>query len=404
MGLLLKDTLHDQFACWALGYAPYGGADPGEVFAIAGAIGDGDDGAYYDAWTAAADRLAEEADACLGKGRRRSARESCLHAASFYSFSYRPLFGEPVDPRLTGAFRKQMAAFDRAMALSEPPVERLEIPFERTTLPGYLMRAVGQEGEARPLLICTNGYDASVTDMYFATGVAATGRGYHCLLFDGPGQGSVLIEQGIRLRPDWENVVGPVMDFALTLPNVDADRIALTGWSLGGYLAPRAASGEHRLAACIADPGNWGIGPGLRQFALRYGLSEAEVDAFPNLDRTTLERMSGTISADRRLRWSVIQRGYWVHGVSTLDDYLRSGEEFTLEGRVKNIRCPTLITSADRDPLANGAQSLYDALTCPKAIMYFKAAEGAGDHVETMNRSLLNRRALDWLDGIFKAD
>ncbi|MFL5258954.1 MAG: alpha/beta hydrolase, partial [Hyphomicrobiales bacterium] len=159
-----------------------------------------------------------------------------------------------------------------------------------------------------------------------------------------------------------------------------------------------------RLAACIADPGNWGIGPGLRQFALGYGLSEAEGDAFPNLDQATLERMTDTISADRKLRWSVIQRGYWVHGVSTLGDYLRSGEEFTLEGRVKNIRCPTLITSADRDPLANGAQSLYDALTCPKAIMYFKAAEGAGDHVEIMNRSLLSRRALDWLDGIFKAD
>ncbi len=31
------------------------------------------------------------------------------------------------------------------------------------------------------------------------------------------------------------------------------------------------------------------------------------------------------------------------------------------------------------------------------------AAEGAGDHVETMSRSLLDRRAFDWLDGIFKA-
>src|SRR5271166_4269138 len=67
MGLLLKDPLHDQFACWALGYAPYGGADAGEVVAIARVIADGDDSAYYDAWTAAADRLVEEGDACLGK-------------------------------------------------------------------------------------------------------------------------------------------------------------------------------------------------------------------------------------------------------------------------------------------------------------------------------------------------
>jgi predicted alpha/beta-fold hydrolase len=114
--------------------------------------------------------------------------------------------------------------------------------------------------------------------------------------------------------------------------------------------------------------------------------------------------MSDTISADRRLHWSIIQRGYWVNGVKSLGDYLRSGEQYTLEGRVENIRCPTLITSADADPLARGAQSFHDALTCPKAILYFTAAEAAGDHVETMNRSLLNRRALDWLDDMFNAD
>jgi hypothetical protein len=123
MGLLLKDPLHDGFASWALGYAPYGGTDPGEVVAICRVIGDGDDSAYYDAWTGAADRLVEEGDTCLSKGRRRSAREFYLRATSFYSFSYRPLFGEPVDPRLPAAFREQMAAFDKAVALSEPRIE-----------------------------------------------------------------------------------------------------------------------------------------------------------------------------------------------------------------------------------------------------------------------------------------
>ena len=82
-----EDPLYDGFASWALGYAPYGGTDPGEVIAICRAIGDGDDSAYYDAWTGAAARLVEEGDTCLSKGQRRSAREFYLHATSFYSFA-----------------------------------------------------------------------------------------------------------------------------------------------------------------------------------------------------------------------------------------------------------------------------------------------------------------------------
>lgn len=70
----------------------------------------------------------------------------------------------------------------------------------------------------------------------------------------------MLYEQGIPLRPDWETVIRAVVDVAISLPTVDPTRIVLSGWSLGGYLAPRAASAEHRLAACVADPGQWGRG------------------------------------------------------------------------------------------------------------------------------------------------
>jgi len=403
IGLIFKDPIHDEFATWALSFASHGGAEVGEVVAIATAAGDdADDGAFFAAWSAMADRLAAEGATALAQGRRWSARECLLHAACYYAMAYHPLFGEPVDPRLRAAFGKQMAAFDKAMELFDPPVERLSIPFEGRVLPGYLIRAEGAGTATRPLLVATNGYDASMTEMFFGIGVAAARRGYHCLLFDGPGQGKPLIEDGLHLRPDWETVVAAVLDVALGLPGVDPTRVAIEGWSLGGYLAPRAASGEPRLAACIADPGSWGIRSGMRGLGIALGLGEAAAEALPAADEATLRHMTQAIEADRKLRWSVVQRGYWVHGVGTLSEYLHAAVEFTLEGRVEKIRCPTLMTAAERDPLARGAQALFEALTCPKELLRFTAAEGAGEHCEILNRSLLHRRVFGWLDSVLQ--
>jgi alpha-beta hydrolase superfamily lysophospholipase len=294
-----------------------------------------------------------------------------------------------------------MDAFNKGLALRDPPAAPLRIPFERTSLPAYFIPAVGYEAAVRPLLICTNGYDATITDMFFASAVAATARGYHCLIFDGPGQGEMLIEHGVTLRPDWETVIKAVVDFALTLSLVDPARIALSGWSLGGYLAPRAASGEHRLAACIADPGLWSMTSGLRAFCEKLGVP-AEAAANPaDIEQSLLDKMWQAISGDRKLRWTIIQRGFWVNGAEDLREFLRCITSFTLDGRAELIRCPTLITHAEDDPLATSALDLFDALRCPKALVRFSSAEGAGTHCEMMNRSAVNRRVADWLDDVF---
>jgi hypothetical protein len=81
---------------------------------------------------------------------------------------------------------------------------------------------------------------------------------------------------------------------------------------------------------------------------------------------------------------------------------VEAGLAMTLEGRVGQIRCPTLLTTAENDPLSKGAPALYDELTCPKALLRFTAAEGAGDHCEMYNRSLAMMRMLDWLDATLK--
>ena len=329
-----------------------------------------------------------------------SARELFLRASAFYGVSLHPVFGAPVDPRLLVASRKQVEAFDSGLSLFDPPIKPQAIPFDGGSMPAYFIPAAGFAGARRPTIIFTNGHDGTIADMYFASAVAASRRGYHSLLFDWPGQGAMLFERNIPLRPDWETVVTAVVDFALTLPEVDANKIALRGWSLGGYLSPRAASGEHRLAACVADCAQWAVLDSFRPAAIKMGLSPAVAPDLGSIDESTARKFETVIAANKELNWKIVRRGFWANGVSNLRAYLKEAERFTMQGRAEAIGCPTLLTAAENDPIAIGAETLFDALKCPKKLIRFTAAEGADDHCEMMNRSLLNRTVLDWLDEV----
>jgi hypothetical protein len=94
-------------------------------------------------------------------------------------------------------------------------------------------------------------------------------------------------------------------------------------------------------------------------------------------------------------------RGFFVHGVDTIQALIEDLQSYTLDGRIQNIACPTLLTKAENDALSGTAERVYEALTCRKTLLKFAAADGAGDHCELYNRPLLNARVLDWLDEVF---
>ncbi|MEL0550132.1 alpha/beta hydrolase family protein, partial [Raoultella lignicola] len=119
---------------------------------------------------------------------------------------------------------------------------------------GYLFLADGS-GQPRPTIIYNNGFDSTQEESWFAIGAAAVRRGYNVLAFDGPGQGVALRKNNLVFRHDWENVITPVIDFALTRKEIAPDKISLFGYSLGGYLVARAAAFDHRPAAIILDDG-----------------------------------------------------------------------------------------------------------------------------------------------------
>ncbi len=379
----------------AAGHGAAGGADLGECYAIAEAIREGDGESWRGAWTAFADRLSREAEASFKAGHRRSAHETFLRAANYYRagtlFDLRP---GSID-RLRAGYRLQRDAFRQAMAAREGWAEAIGIPFAGAVLPGYVFRAEG-EGP-KPTLIITGGYDGTAEELYFYSGSAALARGYNVVVYDGPGQGGAFVEDGLLFRPDWETVLDAVMAAVVQRPEIDCGRIALMGLSFGGYLATRAAALRNDLLALVADPGLFGLFE-----AMRARLPEDLASAVLDGDRSRLASIEPLLEARTQSLtdgWA-FRRGLCVHGVERPIDYLTLTAEYTLEGRVGGIACPTLVTEAEGDPLGATAQRLYDSLVCPKVFQRFTSEEGAGEHCESGARALFNQRVFDWLDGL----
>ncbi len=396
--LVVRDELLDAQTLRAVGVAPYGGADIGECLATATAVRGTDLASWHEAWTSTAATSLALAESEEAAGRTQSARLAFFRASSYFRTAGVMLLAAPLDPRLVDSYARQTSAFRSGAALLAEPPEILEIPYEGTTLPGYFFRA-GPEPAPRATVILTGGYDGTAEELYFANGAAALARGYNVLAFDGPGQGAALVQQGLVMRPDWEAVITPVLDYALTRPDVDPARVALIGLSLGAYLAPRAASAEHRLAACIADCGSFDLFDAALQRIpgpLAAGLTDG-----PALPAAALRRILPMLARKPTAGWA-LRRGLLVHGVSSPIDYLLALRPYSLKDHASKITCPVLVCDAEGDGISASAPQLVEALTCEKQYLHFTAAEGAGDHCEAGARTLYHARSFGWLDSILR--
>jgi pimeloyl-ACP methyl ester carboxylesterase len=397
--MLFEDPDFESWGRRALFHASFGGAEFGEVLATATAITERDKESWEHAWTATAERVLAEGEQSAAAGRWTSASDAFLRASNYFRTATPFLYGAPVCDELRELSGRSNAAFGRAMEVGAFQAELLEIPFEDVTLPGWLIRADPEE--TRPLLICTNGYDALLGEMWFGYGLGAVRRGYHALLFDGPGQGAALMEAEQFLRPDWETVVKAVVDYALTRVGIDEQKIALEGWSLGGYLSLRAASGEPRIKAVIADPGLRAILEPMAGALEAFGLSSEQVENLHQVDDATLEPIVAKALQVPGTGWSLQQRGPMVHGTDSAASYLRALPPFTLSGRVSSIKCPVFLTAAESDPLSGTAVSLYDELQDRKCLTLFTDAEAAGGHCEGQLRNRFQQLSFDWLEEVF---
>ncbi|ELY32145.1 dipeptidyl aminopeptidase/acylaminoacyl peptidase [Natrialba magadii ATCC 43099] len=373
-----------------LGKVYDGCADVGECLATAGRIEDGDYESWYDEWFATAESVEDTAREARERGHDVSAREAFLRATEYYRSAYFFRRHDLDDPDLHETWQRQRDCFRAAMEMADHTCESVDIPYEETVLESYFL-APDDSGAARPTVIGFPGYDSPVEESYAMLARAALTRGYNCLLFEGPGQGGMLYEKRLFFRPDYETVVTPVVDVAVGREAVDESRLALVGRSFGGYLAPRAATAEHRLAALAADPAIYDLGTLVLQLVpeeLRAPVLEGDPDADAALD--------GQLEDPHALEFFGSRMA--AHGLDSLGEYVRELQEYTYESEIGSINCPTFVADNESDRLAVQSHDLATRLTAPTEYTKFTDAEGAGGHCEGMGQSVFHQRLFDWLD------
>jgi len=258
------------------------------------------------AWTWAAQRFLGEARTRQRSGEELAAAFAQRHASLAYHLAGALVFD---DPRKIRALRSAASSlFAQALPVLAPGVRRVEVAWRTAGLPGYLILPERASAPA-PLVVILNGTSTSKEETLLWSDPFLE-QGLGVLALDWPGSG----ESALTVAPtaDCDDFTDGVRALASSHPEIDAHRVALVGFSLGGAVAAIAAASDRRIGAIVAvtppyDPRPW--------------LGRAQP-----LLRRHLATLAGGESRLGRLT-----------------------TEFALPGVVARVRCPILVIGAGRD-------------------------------------------------------
>jgi len=328
--------------------------------------------AWKEEWTAMGALIEKRGDEALAKGHTITAGDYYLRAGIYHYNAER--FIQP------GAEKKEQGAraykvWHQGIRLRYPKVEFIEVPYERTTLPALFMPAQDASGPG-PTVVVVNGMDNAKEMSIFFCGLEFARRGFNTLCLDGPGMGEVRRIRDMPSRYDYEVPGTAALEYLLTRKDVDAKRIAIMGYSFGGYYSARIAAFEKRYAACVCLSAlHWDLA------AWQTKIKEANKSAPKSV-------------AQSNFQWR------WVAGAADEDEASEIASKFSLKDVAKHITCPFLVTHGGNDrvvPVEN-AQKLYDAVGSKnKTVKIFTSEEGGAEHAHVDNRQVGIDFAADWL-------
>ncbi len=288
----------------------------------------------------AAERREQRGRAAEALGHTVEAREHYYVAATYYTAAQWGIF-EDGNPRRMAWAESKRDCYDRYIGFADHPIERVDL-----SVPGGKQAALlhlphkPAPGERFPCILYQPGMDGVKEDNPL-TGDPLLQRGLAILSIDGPGQGETR-ERGITVTAsNCEDGARAGYAFLKTRPDIDGDRVAVYGSSMGSYWGTRMAAAVPEFKACAVV--------GVCMEPSQYTIFNTAAPTF-------------------KLNYM------YMSGYDDEAEFDESCKTLTLEGVAARIRCPYMVVAGEDDELCpiEFAYEVVDEATCPKVLYVYQ--------------------------------
>jgi dienelactone hydrolase len=282
------------------------------------------------------EKRAREAEAA---GETVSARENYFIAAIHWGAAQWPI--DEANELNRQYNQSKRDCFGRYAKLADHHVEEVWIPFGGKALPAWFHLPVGYVGGRIPIVVTIPGMDSFKEANVAMYGDPLLNRGFGVLAVDGPGQYESPLLGIYMTIENWEATGRACMEWLLRRPEVDPQRVAISGRSFGSFATTLAASSEPRFRAVAVS-----------------------ATCFEPGFHTIFEEASPTF----KMRFMFMAN---ISDETAFDEFAKT---LTWEGRVEKIHMPFLCIAGGSDELSpiENTMRLFGALPGPRQVVIYQ--------------------------------
>jgi dienelactone hydrolase len=290
------------------------------------------------AFESTAKRREAKARAAEAEGNLVTARDNWYMAAIHYGAAEWPY--DDSGEQHVALHAKKRECYGNYARLADHRIEAVSIAFKGKSIPAWFHLPPRYDGGRVPVVIVIPGMDsfketsvALANDRWMARGVAV-------LAIDGPGQYESPLLGVYVSMPNWIEAGPAVVDWLLRRPEIDAQKIGVTGTSFGSFFGTIMTANEPRIAATAVI--STCLEPGCH---------------------TIFEEASPTFK----------KRFMWMSNYTDESKFDAFVKTLTWEGHVEKIRSPYLVVAGEADELSplEHTERMIRTMTAPRQLVIY---------------------------------